>query len=225
MPVRKPLLERKRRPSELVKTVNLLARVKGEIAKTDEQCQRLSAALVPLRKKLDEAQQQFDLAYAAESRAAQHQAELEQLVDVLQAKLRAIDPRLDGSATQPVRSVGDRYGSYGGLRRTLLGLLAADGGWVPTPRLGHAVAAALGLVFDTPELANKWRTDTVGGTLRELLAEGKVERYKPGDVQAEVFWRLKVDQAAKTLEELKARVEALMQIPSGVSAEDASKAG
>jgi hypothetical protein len=114
------------------------------------------------------------------------------------------DPKLDAACIQPVDGRQGRYGKRGTLREaieTMLQELAPE--WVATDNLEALVTGRLGISFASAAERKRWYDNTFARQLRNLVGEGRVERFHDASVvTTEVGrWRWTVE-TSKGLSEL-----------------------
>lgn len=96
--------------------------------------------------------------------------------------IRKFDGRLDPEEIEPIRAHKGKYGGHGRLREALQELLKdCHPEALDTEQLALTIALELDLEFATPKERRAWVHNSIGNSLKKMVAEGLIERmHDPG---------------------------------------------
>lgn len=120
------------------------------------------------------------------------------------------DPALDPKKIGGVNGWQGRYGKRGSMRAAIESVLKAHApDWMATDNIEALVTLELDLVFEAPGLRKRWYDNSFTKQLRELVAEGLVERYHDATVATSEVGRWRWKQlSTPTLVQLREQADA-----------------
>jgi hypothetical protein len=163
----KPLLERRKRPSDLVRLIEGQARALGA----------LQASQADLR----QTEELLSKHEAERRRLAQAIASLSALTAKTARRIRELYPEVNPDLIEPVAPLPKAYSGHGSLIASIRAAVnRPDGCWVSTNEIVDHVVATHGLQFATAAERKAWRKTAVRNKLARLCEAGELERRPEG---------------------------------------------
>lgn len=195
--------EMKKTPSYLKGLAETRARVAAEVRRHTD----FSGAVV---RELDEPRVQTQRLAALSDSATRRLAAAKEELAACDRLIVKFDERLDPTLIEPIRAWKGRYGDRGRLKAVIVNYLREQApGVVSTSEIFLVLQAEFGMQFINGKDKRVWLTNSVRPQLRDLVAEGLVEKPIDEDsLNVEVGrWRWRTD-CALSLDHLKAQAEA-----------------
>lgn len=131
--------------------------------------------------------------------------------------IRKFDGRLDPDEIEPIRAHKGRYGGHDRLREAIMGLLKdCHPEALDTEQVALTIILELDLEFATPKERRAWVHNSIGNSLKKMVAEGLVERmHDPSVLGQQGFGRWR--WVPEAVMELTTLAQAAAQAGVGVS--------
>lgn len=123
--------------------------------------------------------------------------------------IKSFDKRLEPSAIEPVNAWKGRYGKRGALREATCRFIKEAGpDGISTTTLAYELQFEFKLDFAHPAERRQWGTNTLGNCLKNLVAEGLIERLHKGGSLTGAAGRWRWKDSDLSLDHLRAQAAA-----------------
>ena len=171
-------IDMRKTPSYLKGLAETRARVAGDLQRHEKQHSQLEVTLNATKADLERHQRRY-------TGVCKGLAEAKADLESCDRLIRKFDDRLDPSQIEPIHAWKGRYGKRGGLKE-MIDQVLKDFAPVAmtTPELAQAVMAEFQLEFATEKALKMWSHNSLGRSLKILVAAGLVERLH----DPKIYW-------------------------------------